>query len=258
MGAQRGPEALRKALSSRAWHLPGDVAVLDAGDIFCHETELETAQASLATAVALIRHHGGFPVVMGGGHETAWGSYNGLRKGTDADASLGIINLDAHFDLRTYEKGPHSGSPFLQMAEDCEARQLPFHYLCLGVQPGANTFSLFARARDLGVSYLVAEDMMPIASVEGSLQAFLEQHDRLYLSIDLDVFDAAFAPGVSAPCAVGLSPLRVLPLLRRIAASGKLLILDICELNPDHDREGMTAKLGAALIAALVGNITLP
>ena len=57
------------------------------------------------------------PIIFGGGHETAYGHYLGVRKYIGEDASLGIINIDAHFDLRPYDEQPSSGTMFKQILE---------------------------------------------------------------------------------------------------------------------------------------------
>jgi formiminoglutamase len=83
--------------------------------------------------------------------------------------------------------------------------------------------------------------------------AFLAQVDALYLTIDLDVLPASVAPGVSAPAAYGV-PLPVISAVcRQVAASGKLLHLDVAELNPEFDVDARTAKVAARLINTLLG-----
>ena len=86
------------------------------------------------------------------------------------------------------------------------------------------------------------------------MAAFLAQVDALYLTIDLDVLPASVAPGVSAPAAYGV-PLPVISAVcRQVAASGKLLHLDVAELNPEFDIDGRTAKVAARLVNTLLGN----
>jgi formiminoglutamase len=76
--------------------------------------------------------------------------------------------------------------------------------------------------------------------------------DAVYLTIDLDVLPASVAPGVSAPAAYGV-PLPVISqVCRQVGASGKLLHLDVAELNPEFDIDGRTAKVAARLINTLL------
>jgi len=250
VGAAEGPKALRKAMASMAWHFDSDFQLLDAGDVFCDGEKLEVAQQALADHLDMILTKKALPIVLGGGHETAWGSYLGLRQAYGSAAKIGILNIDAHFDLRLPEKGPNSGTPFWQMADWCQQQGADFDYCCLGINPAGNTSSLFDRARELNVDFITTDELgrSPKEVILQRLKAFIERQDYLYLTIDLDAFDAAFAPGVSAPASLGLSPQMVLPWLELIAASGKLSLCDLCELNPTYDLDQRTAKLGASLL----------
>jgi formiminoglutamase len=81
------------------------------------------------------------------------------------------------------------------------------------------------------------------------LETIIRQSEFLYVSICMDVFSSAYAPGVSARQPLGLLPWHVLPLLNRLAESGKVLILDIAEVNPLQDKDNLTAQLGASLVS---------
>ncbi len=260
-GAAEGPVAIRRAMTSLPWH-GGDVARLyDAGDVICGGTELEAAQMLLSEKVEQIRRLGAFPLVLGGGHEVAFGSYHGLLRSLPEKTRLGIINLDAHFDIRPLNPKPSSGTMFGQIAAERIAACEPFDYLCLGIQKTGNTPALFARANKLGVSYLLAEQLQPEieASARRVIDSVVAHSDQLYLTLCSDVIAAAYAPGVSAPQPFGLHPDLVRRLLRQLAASGKLIGFDIAEVAPALDRDNMTAALAAQLIsylldALLVGN----
>lgn len=80
----------------------------------------------------------------------------------------------------------------------------------------------------------------------------IDQNEIVYVSICLDVFAAAFAPGVSAIQPLGLSPWHVIPLVRQLAASGKVISYDIAELSPRYDFDQCTAKLAANLIYEII------
>lgn len=66
----------------------------------------------------------------------------------------GLINFDAHFDLRPYEHGPSSGSMFRQIADIYKKEQAAYHYLPLGIQEHSNTVSLFKYAKEIGADYI--------------------------------------------------------------------------------------------------------
>jgi len=249
-GAKEGPTAIRRALASLPWH--GSKALYDAGDIVCHRGELEEAQQALAHAVQIIIDRGLHPMLLGGGHEIAWGHYQGLQQAFQKQ-NIAIINFDAHFDMRPLLEGDRgsSGTSFLQMYNYCQKEKLKFDYTCLGIQPGSNTTALFEIAREAKVKVIEAEEFF-VKEAEIGLEVAKEvvkHHDRIYLTICLDVFAAPFAPGVSAPQPLGIFPWHVIPALRYLAASGKVVGFDVAELSPPLDNDERTAKLAAQLIA---------
>ncbi|WP_236237062.1 formimidoylglutamase [Pseudomonas faucium] len=253
-GARQGPQALRKALANLAWC--GQRPVYDSGDIACQGTDLEGAQQAYAQRVALLLGQGHLPLGLGGGHEIAYASFLGLARhlqGLEQRPRIGIVNFDAHFDLRSAEQSS-SGTPFRQIAEYCEQAGLAFDYCCLGVSEANNTQALFEQARRLNVRYRLDRQMQPwnIAAIEAFVDQFLAGIDHLYMTICLDVLPASQAPGVSAPSAHGVDLMVVEHLVRRAKACGKLRMADVAELNPALDQDSRTARIAARLLASLV------
>lgn len=249
-GASAAPAALRKALGPLAFHL--DRAVADVGDVVVSGEYLEAGQERLGQAVAALLDAGHQTVVLGGGHETAYASYLGVSASSTVQTGqrLGVLNLDAHFDLRD-EPVPSSGTPFLQMARAEADAGREFRYAVVGISEPNNTQVLFDTADKLGVRYLLDEDCHT-DRVRDFVDGFLAEIDVLYLTIDLDVLPAAVAPGVSAPAAYGV-PLPVISAVcRQVAQSGKLLHLDVAELNPAFDIDGRTARTAARLVDTLL------
>lgn len=249
VGAKEGPKAFRTALGRLPWHLAEHQALWDCGDVVCEGEDLEGAQLELAKRVAQLLKASLRPLLIGGGHDIGFAHYCGIRQHLGPEARIGIINFDAHFDLRMPDPQPTSGTPFYQVAQDCERLGLPLDYLCLGVRKDANDRSLFEFARKSGAQWIEHEDSRLASghAFEESLQTFLEPLDALYLTICLDVFSSAYAPGVSAAYPHGMHPEQVFSLLEPILASPKLLSCDIAELSPPWDRDHQSAKLAAVL-----------
>lgn len=248
-GATNGPRALRGALASMA--LPKPVRALDVGDIDVADNDLESGHQRLGRVITPLVDRGHPVVVLGGGHEVAYGSYRGLA-GTRAlreGGRLGVLNLDAHFDLRD-DARPSSGTPFLQMAHDEEREGRRLNYWVLGVSQPSNTTQLFRTADKLGVRYLTDTEcgLLDLARVDAFVEEFLASCDVVHLSIDLDVLPAGTAPGVSAPAAYGVQMEIVERVCATVAASRKLAVCDIAELNPDLDVDNRTARVGARLV----------
>ena len=249
-GAFAAPAAIRKALGPLAFHL--DRTVADFGDVAVSGEDLESGQVRLGLALASLLDAGHQTVVLGGGHETAYASYLGVSASPAvlSGQRLGILNLDAHFDLRD-EPIPSSGTPFLQMARAEADAGREFRYAVLGISEPNNTRILFDTADKLGVRYLLDEEC-DAGRARDFVAGFLADIDVLYLTIDLDVLPAAVAPGVSAPAAYGV-PLPVISAVcRQVARSGKLLHVDVAELNPAFDVDGRTAKTAARLVDTLL------
>lgn len=246
-GARNAPDQIRKICSGIAIHFdPEQVGITDAGNVLCPGQNLEAAQRLLAEKVYRLLQQGYFPIVLGGGHETAFGHFQGIRGHVGPDKKIGIINLDAHFDLRRYDQGPHSGSPFRQIAEQIGS---DFHYLPIGIRPESNIKSMFDFMDEHRQSYILLADLLENwQSVRDHVKSFVEQMDHIYLTIDMDCFPAAYAPGVSAAAPDGLLPYHVIQLIRQIQHSGKLTSLDIVEVNPEYDIDDRTLKLVAELV----------
>ena len=257
-GAAAGPQELRRMLGNLAWHGAGSPRLYDAGDVSCDGDALERAQDEYAGLVAGLLRAGHLPIGLGGGHEIAWAAYQGAALALAGDARLdrlGIVNFDAHLDLRRPEvpgRGS-SGTPFLQVAESRAASGLEFRYLCVGASTASNTVALFDRAAALGAGVILDVDAGGSAA-EQRIRGFVQDCSAVYLTFCLDVLPAATAPGVSAPSAFGLPLQRAVVLLRTVldacAQDGpatKLLMADIAELNPTHDEAGRTARTAARI-----------
>lgn len=255
-GAAAGPDAIRRALTSQAWHLDGPL--YDCGNLCLTDGSLEGLQEEQSGLVAALLNAGHFPLILGGGHEIAYGSGTGLLRhmsGTHTAGRIGIINFDAHFDLRS-DSLASSGTPFNQLAKDAAKSGQPFAYLCLGLSRPANSAALFRRAAELKTTVVEDHELVPwnLARVETILKDFIAGCDLLYLSIDLDVLPAAAAPGVSAPAARGISfeiLEHLLGLLRTLAGQ-KLRLADIAEYNPTYDIDSRTAKVAARICHLLL------
>jgi formiminoglutamase len=262
IGAAHAPRLLRRALASLPAHRVA--RCFDAGDVLCVADDLEGAQAALGERVRHALTLGARPIVLGGGHELAWGAYLGLRgwlDGEDGPAPVAarprgrllVINFDAHFDLRTTRPG-NSGTPFDQIARDCAAGGAALTYACFGISELANTAALFARAHEIGARYALDVVMQEshLADRLAELDGLIAAADDVYLTIDLDVLPAAVAPGVSAPAALGVPFAVVEAMVMRVRASTKLRVADIAEFNPQYDQDSRTARAAARLLYRLL------
>ena len=246
VGAAEAPDKIKSTLAKLPWHLPEGTDLYDIGNIKCEEGKMEEAQQELGEALQKVMNTNTTPVILGGGHETFYGHYLGVRKSIGPDAKLGIINIDAHFDMRPYDEQPSSGTMFKQILDE----DPNCGYFVAGIQPAGNTLSLFETAKKHRVHYLLEEDLTlaDIERAKGQLCAFSARHDYIMLTLCMDSVSSAYAPGVSAPSPFGLDPKLVRALIRYIVSSKKLTSFDISEVNPALDDDNRTVVLASHLI----------
>jgi formiminoglutamase len=253
-GAIEGPAAIRQALGRLPVHKENFI-FYDAGSITCADNDVEASQRALGEVVALLLEHKIKPIILGGGHELVWGHYQGIARQYPQN-SLGIISFDAHFDMRPLlpKNLGTSGTPFLQIAEAHESSGRDFDYNVIGIQPTGNIRQLFDTARRYNTRMMLADELHQgqVEKCVDFVDRVVDKNEMVYVSICLDVFSAAIAPGVSASQPFGLWPGHVIPLLRQLAASGKVVSYDISELSPRYDVDQRTAKLAAVLIYEIV------
>ncbi len=214
----------------------GDVRVVGSDPL--RTGERVKAVASYALDLATSR---GVPAVfLGGDHAiTGWISLIAARHGVK------LLVLDAHYDLRSLEEGVTSGSWLAEL----KSRLRDLEVLVVGVSEYVNPPYAPSRAKELGVQTVSRVELLD--DPEGSLarvRRFAER-SKLYVSIDMDHLDQAFAPGVNSPNALGMTPYESLKVLREaVRASSRLVAVDVTEVVPQLDPQGLTARLAAKLV----------
>lgn len=254
VGAAEGPAAIRQVLG----RLPvqsQDIVIYDAGNIDCSDGDLEAAQKAFAEVISMLLSAHMTPIGLGGGHEIAFANFQGIVNEIPAQ-HIGIANFDAHFDMRpSLPDGlGSSGTGFRQIAELCRANKRRLDYNCIGIQHAGNSRQLFETAKQYNTHIAWADELHQGLSEKSVdfLDRIIDENEVIYVSLCLDVFSAACAPGVSAPQPLGLWPWHIIPLVRQLAASGKVISYDIAELSPRYDFDQCTAKLAANLIYEIV------
>lgn len=247
-GAKAAPVAIRKTMASLAVH--GDKRWWDGGDVVCESDasggDLDGAQQQLTDLVSDYQRRGVTTLVLGGGHETAFAHGLGIYQ-ANSDKRVGIINFDAHLDMRSANEAT-SGTPFLQLAEHCQASNRDFHYLCVGASRAANTAALLDNAQQHGANIIWDTDCFDTKTVIAQINAFIDCVDVVYLTVDLDVLPASQMFAVSAPAAFGIPLFEVMQWLGAVRDSGKLIGGDVVEYNPELDRDYLCACVAARLV----------
>lgn len=246
VGAKDSPDIIRKALANLPYDLDAKKSIFDFGNIVLEEGNLEKARDTQVECVSELLKNNYFPIVLGGGHETALGDFLAMDS---QFKNIGIINIDAHYDIRIPIENSTSGTPFFEMAHHCNLNGKKFNYFTIGIQKTGNTAALFQRAEEMGVETVLADEVhVDLNYAIRKMEDFIVHHDAIYLSLDLDVIDGAFAPGVSAPAVNGLTSFQVKSIIKNVIESNKLKLFDVVELNSNYDQDNRTAKLAAHLI----------
>lgn len=261
-GAAAGPAAIREALWSPSTNTSTELGIAiapqtlaDAGDVAVTD-DAATARAAIEAATAAVLAAGGVPLALGGDHSVTYPVLRAFR----AAGPLTILHIDAHGDLyddfAAHAPAPHAAGggaagrlhevpgqrdryshacPFARIMEEGLCRRL--------VQVGIRTMTPHLRAQALrfGVEVYGPDECaeVPVEALSGPL----------YVSLDLDGLDPAFAPGVAHPEPGGMSVRDVVRLLHRLRAP--IIGADVVELNPANDLRDLTARAAAKLLKEL-------
>ncbi len=248
-GAADGPSALRQALYRMTPDArdPAFAALLgrvaDLGDVDV-SGDLERDQEALGDVLAPYLDRGVVPIVLGGGHEVAYGHFLGYVK---AGLAVEILNWDAHTDVRPLRNGQaHSGSPFRQALEHPSG--MCQRYTVAGLLPHAVAQAHLGVIERQGGRYVFRDDLTP-ARAQNLIDTLA---GPAMVTFDLDAVDGAQAPGVSAPAVDGLDVRLWLDAARHAGRSAHVRSMDVAELNPRHDADGRTARLAARTVWAFL------
>ena len=243
-GAAAAPPRIREALFSPASNLASETGVdLGAPGLLADEGDLALDQGPgdrerIEAAVAGLIARGRRPLLLGGDHSV---TYPAVRAVAAAHPRLSLLHVDAHPDLYDAFEGSRlsHACPFARILEEGLARRL--------VQVGIRTQNAPQRAQAgrFGVEQVDMRAWRPdlVVAADGPV----------YVSVDIDVLDPAFAPGVSHPEPGGLSTREAIGFLQRLR--GTVVGADVVELNPSRDAGDATARVAAKLAKELLARL---
>jgi len=248
-GAAEGPAAIRQALGSPSSNMAaedGHELVLgsnltDAGDVTLPEANPAAACEAISHATSEALARGASLIALGGDHAVTCPI---VRAHAGRFPGLAILHLDAHPDFYDdFEGQPYShASVFARIMEAGIASRL--------VQVGIRTLNEPQRKH----LQRFPVEQVPMREWTGALDLAFDE--PVYLSVDLDVLDPAFAPGVSHHEPGGLSVREVLRIVHGFR--GRLVGADVVELNPSRDRDGVTAMVAAKIVKEIAARLLRP
>jgi len=253
-GARYGPRAIRAAsnLGRTIHHLATGVQplrhlrVFDYGDAAVVPSSIERSHEAIREKVREVAQLGAIPFVLGGDHSITLPSVTAIAD-VLGQGNVGVIHFDAHADTAPDEWGNllGHGTPMRRLIEQGSVAGRNFVQVGLrGYWPPPDVvewmheqgmrWHLMAEIEDRGFD-IVLEDALTEA---------LDGPDAIYISVDVDVLDPAFAPGTGTPEPGGLTSRELLGAIRRIVGAVRLVGLDIVEVSPAYDGPGaITAEV---------------
>lgn len=254
-GALMAPATIRKefgAYSTYSIEENLDLALLsitDFGDIDMHVTDIKMSQDRIEQTLTdiLTDYPDMFPIILGGDHSISFPAISAIMK---TKGRVGVIQFDAHHDLRNLvDGGPSNGTPFRSLIEHdvISGDQL----VQIGIRDFSNSaiYSSFAYSNQVTVYTMKDVRKQPITTIlEQAIEQLIPLVDCLYLSIDIDVLDQAFAPGCPAIGPGGMDSQTLLDAAFYLGQHPLIKGLDIVEIDPTVDFRNMTSRVGVHVI----------
>lgn len=226
----------------------------------------------LAAAVEEALAEGAFPVVIGGDHAIAAGTWSGVVAQMGAAKKFGLIWVDAHMDAHVPETSPSGayhgmpvaalmghGTPAMTTLAGFSGKLDPKHVVIVGARSYEDGEEALLKRLGVKVYYNDEVKARGLATVlREALTRATTGTDGFGLTIDLDAFDPADAPGVGSPEPDGLRPAEALPALAEVAAHPGLKALEVVEYNPTRDVNHRTGALAVDLLVTLLTRRLLP
>lgn len=256
-GASFAPDAIRRCLNSfttynieRGTDLAEDKkTIIDFGDITMHPTSIEDCHQRIYESVKDVTQTNAAPftIILGGDHSITTSAVKAIK---ETKGKVGIIQFDAHHDLRnTEDGGPTNGTPFRRLIEEGHIKGE--HLIQIGIRNYANAKAYHDYAIEQGVTVYTMKDVrqQPIAElIEDALAQLEPKVDTIYLSVDMDVLDQAYAPGCPAIGPGGMHPDTLTEAVQTALEHPKVTIMDIVEIDPTLDIRDMTSRIAAHLV----------
>lgn len=258
-GARYGPRAIRAAsnLGRHVHHLGLGVEPLrilrafDYGDAGIIPGDIEGSHDAIRRKVLDVARLGAIPVVLGGDHSITLPSVTAVAE-VVGDGRIGVVHFDAHADTASDDWGflLSHGTPMRRLIESGAVKGSNFVQVGLrGYWPPPDVFDWM---RQQGMRWHLMREIEEQGFdtvLKTAIAEALEGPDAIYLSVDVDVLDPAFAPGTGTPEPGGLTSVELLRAVRTIVSSVRLVGMDVVEVAPAYDGPGaITAEVAHRVV----------
>jgi formiminoglutamase len=254
-GAAFAPSTIRSMLSSYSTYSIeenidlGDIQITDFGDIVMHPTDIVKSQNRIKETIEQLvtANRETFWIVLGGDHSISYPAISGFQKHW---GKVGVIQFDAHHDLRNLEDGgPTNGTPFRNLIESDTINGR--HLIQIGIRDFANSKAYTDYGKQQGVTIYTMKDVRSREMkdiIAESIQQLEKEVDAVYVSVDMDVLDQAFAPGCPAIGPGGMDSQSLFEAITFLGEKEIVKALDIVEIDPMMDFRDMTSRTAAWVI----------
>lgn len=227
-----------------------EVKARDLGDLPLADARPETALEPLSTAVAKAAADAEAVVLLGGDNSVTRPGVRGLGLENAA-----LLTIDAHLDLRDTSRGLTNGNPVRALLED----GLPgSNVVQIGIQAFANSRQYAEVARDAGITVVTVDEArrrgVEAVTVE-ALETLAGRAGVIYVDVDVDVLDRAFAPGSPGSRPGGLSPADIKAAARTAGRHPKVRAMDIVEVDPTKDVADVTVLAAASFLLSFAAGL---
>jgi len=261
-GARFGPRAIRAASCPPGPHLEAGIdafevlRLCDFGDAPVLPADPERSHAAIEATVAQVVHAGAIPVVLGGDHSI---SEPNVRACAVKHGPVGLVHFDTHTDTGSEVFGVERshGTPMYRLVE--QGHVDPARYVQIGLRGYWPGEAEFAWQRERGITSLFMHDVRELGIEEVVGRAIgAAEGGRVFVSVDVDVLDPAFAPGTGTPEPGGMTSGDLLWAVRTIAAELDVVGADVVEVIPTAPGSAdITALVADRIVRELLTGIAL-
>jgi agmatinase len=268
-GARYGPRAIRQAdvgggLPPMRPNMdvgldPFEVLkVVDYGDAGIVPADAERSHAALKRAVGEIMAAGAVPVVLGGDHSIAHPNVGAAAEHL-RPRTVGMVHLDAHADDAATIHGVRRshGTPLRLLVEEGSVRGE--HIIQVGLRGYWPDPEDFEWARGQGFRWHLMQDVIErgLDAVLDDVVASARDADEIWLSLDIDVVDPAFAPGTGTPEPGGITGAQMIRAARRLGHEVGFCGMEVVEVSPPYDNADITAMLAHRVVLEALSGLAL-
>ncbi|WP_255171233.1 agmatinase family protein [Natrononativus amylolyticus] len=263
-GSREAPDAVRQAFYYNTTYSPdfdvdiADIEIADLGDVDVDLMDIATTHARTEDVMTALFDRGVTPVVVGGDHSISYATVAAACERPDIE-NLGLIQFDAHQDLRHSHGGqPSSGVQFRQLLEERPEFDGE-HYAQVGIRGFMNSKPYMEYADDQGITVFSGRDVARQGMetvVSEALEIATTGTDGFFATVDIDCLDLSIAPGTAAPSPGGLSAWDILEGVYAVGSHPKSLGMDLVEIAPPHDVNGLTSITGATILLHYLGGLS--